>query len=65
MISEEQENADFEAGRKKSEAEFIEMMELCLDEGWSPTKCPSGCLVEPDGICPHEYQSIALEDGLV
>ena len=31
---------DYEEKRKKSEAEFIEFLEIYLDEGWSPTKCP-------------------------
>ncbi len=51
--------------RKKSEAEFIEFIEICLDEGWSPTKCPEGCPVEPDGVCPHGFKSVALEYGLI
>lgn len=55
----------YEEARKKSEAEFIEFLEICLDEGWSPTKCPSGCIVEPDGVCPHDFKSVALEYGLI
>lgn len=51
--------------RKQSEAEFNELIEICCAEGWFPTKCPEGCVVEPDGICPHDYKSIALELGLV
>jgi hypothetical protein len=54
-----------EEKRKKSEAEFIALLEICLDEGWSPTKCPEGCPVEPDGICPHGYKSVALELGFI
>ena len=51
--------------RKQSEAEFNQFMEECFDEGWSPTKCPSGCVVEPDGVCPHDFKSIALELGFI
>ena len=54
-----------EEAQKKSEAEFIEFIEICLDEGWSPTKCPEGCPVEPDGVCPHGFKSVALEYGLI
>lgn len=61
MNGEEQKKADFEKGNAKSAAEFIEFIETCLDEGWSPTKCPEGCPVEPDGICPHGYESVVLE----
>lgn len=67
-MSGEQQNvktANYEKERKKSEAEFIEFMAICLDEGWSPTKCPEGCPVEPDGICPHGFKSIALELGFI
>lgn len=51
--------------RRQSEAEFLEFMAECLDEGWSPTKCPEGCPVEPDGVCPHGFKSVALEFGLL
>lgn len=33
-------SGDYEEKCKKSEAAFIEFIEICLDEGWSPTKCP-------------------------
>ena len=56
---------DYEEARKKSEAEFIEFIAICLDEGWSPTKCPNGCIVEPDGVCPHDFKSVALELGFI
>ncbi len=56
---------DYEEKRKQSEDEFIEFMEICLDEGFSPTKCPAGCPVEPDGVCPHGYQSVAMEYGFI
>ncbi len=56
---------DYEKNRKKSADEFIEFMEICLDEGWSPTKCPDGCIVEPDGICPHNFKSDLLELGVI
>jgi anaerobic ribonucleoside-triphosphate reductase activating protein len=56
---------NYESEREKSEADFIEFMEICLDEGWSPTRCPKGCVVEPEGVCPHDFKSVALEYGLV
>lgn len=63
MINETKKQAEiYEEGRKKSEVEFIEE---CLDEGWSPTKCLIGCVVEPDGVCPHGFNSIALEYGFI
>lgn len=65
MSSEEQEKADSATGQKRSEAEFIEYMATCLDEGLSPTRCPEGCPVEPDGICPHGFKSVAMEDGFI
>ena len=43
-------------------------MEYSLDElmemasaGTAPTECPEGCVVEPDGICPHGFESVLLE----
>ena len=56
---------DYEEKRGQSEAEFNEFMAECLDEGWSPTKCPQGCPVEPDGVCPHGFKSVAMELGFV
>ncbi len=57
---------DEEFGEQKgSEVEFVEFMAICLDEGWSPTKCPEGCVVEPDGKCPHGFLSVALEYGFI
>ncbi len=54
-----------EEKRRLSEANFSQFMEECLDGGWSPTKCPKGCVVESDGICPHDFKSVALELGLI
>jgi anaerobic ribonucleoside-triphosphate reductase activating protein len=54
-----------EEKRIQSETKFNEFMAECLSEGWSPTKCPHGCVVEPDGVCPHEFKSVALELGLI
>lgn len=56
---------DNEEKRRQSEAEFNQFMMECLDEGWSPTKCPQGCPVEPDGVCPHGFKSVALELGFI
>jgi len=33
---------NYKESQKQSEAKFIEIMEICLHEGWSPTKCPDG-----------------------
>lgn len=65
MKSKAQKTADFEKGNAESAAEFIELIALCLEEGYSPTRCPEGCPVEPDGICPHGFKSAALEYGLI
>ncbi len=54
-----------EEKRKKSEAEFIDFLAICLDEGWSEAKCSEGCPVEPDGVCPHGFKSIAIEMGFI
>lgn len=54
-----------EENRKLSEARFDEFMVEFSGEGWSPTKCPHGCVFEPDGVCPHDFKSIALELGFI
>ena len=30
------------------------------DELMGVTDCPNGCVVEPDGHCPHGYESAGL-----
>lgn len=29
------------------------------------TDCPQGCEVEPDGTCPHGYESASLTLGVI
>lgn len=29
------------------------------------TDCEEGCTVEPDGVCPHGYESAALTLGII
>lgn len=36
-----------------------------LLDGSVPTRCPEGCMVEPDGQCPHGYKSVLLAAGLI
>lgn len=43
----------------------MEDLEEIMDTGISPTECPEGCVVEPDGTCPHGYESILLMLGLI
>lgn len=54
-----------EENRKLSDARFDEFIAEFSGEGWSEAECPHGCVVEPDGICPHDFKSIALELGLI
>lgn len=49
----------------QTKAEFFEFIADCLDKGCCPTECPEGCVVEPDGACPHDFKSIAAENGLI
>jgi len=41
-----------------------ELEEMMMD-GTMATECPEGCEVEPDGRCPHGYNSILIEMGLI
>jgi hypothetical protein len=47
------------------EIDYLESLEVYLDEGWAPTRCPQGCIVETDGICPHNFKSVLLEYGII
>lgn len=49
-----------------------ELMDILEEEGMSEaeeamgqTDCPEGCYVEPDGHCPHGYESAALTLGII
>lgn len=35
------------------------------DDEMGSTDCPHGCVVEPDGHCPHGYRSAALSAGII
>jgi hypothetical protein len=35
------------------------------DDEMGATDCDHGCVVEPDGHCPHGYQSAALTAGMI
>lgn len=35
------------------------------DDLLGQTDCPEGCHVEPDGRCPHGYESAALTLGVI
>jgi anaerobic ribonucleoside-triphosphate reductase activating protein len=67
MIDDQQKSSSDEewTERLQTKADFYEFIGDCLDEGFCPTGCPEGCTVEPDGVCPHDYKSVALEMGLI
>lgn len=35
------------------------------DAAMGETDCPEGCIVEPDGCCPHGWFSAARSAGLI
>jgi hypothetical protein len=48
--------------------ESLDDPELMLDDGdalMGATDCRQGCVVEPDGACPHGYEAAALTAGLI
>lgn len=36
-----------------------------VDDAMGETDCKHGCYVEPDGTCPHGYESAALTAGVI
>lgn len=36
-----------------------------FDDALGETDCPNGCVVEPDGYCPHGWKSAGLSAGLI
>lgn len=48
--------------------EAIQDDEMDLEDGFDAmghTDCPHGCYVEPDGHCPHQYESAGITAGLI
>lgn len=41
------------------------MFDIDADDLMGDTDCPDGCNVEPDGTCPHGYESAALTLGVI
>lgn len=35
------------------------------DDATVPACCSEGCMVEPDGTCPHGHDSVLIEEGLI
>jgi len=50
-------------GRPTMRRPSLETMERWLDEGYA--KATDGCIVEPDGVCPHGHLSWLLLAGLI
>ena len=51
--------------RLQTKTDLYEFIADCLDEGFCPTECSEGCIVEPDGVCPHDFESVAIKYGLI
>ncbi len=43
----------------------FEELEEMASQGFAPTDCPEGCIVELDGLCPHGYESKLMELGYI
>lgn len=47
------------------EGEEITPFDVQVDDYMGATDCPDGCQVEPDGRCPHGYDSAAITAQLI
>jgi len=45
--------------------EFQEALASYNDDGIVPALCTEGCMVEPDGVCPHGRDSVLHAVGVV
>jgi hypothetical protein len=36
-----------------------------FEEAMGETDCPDGCIVEPDGVCPHGWLSAGRTAGVI
>jgi hypothetical protein len=62
--------ADTETKRRPSPQAAQELMEAVeggesTDDYEGRTDCPDGCFVEPDGRCPHGFESAMLTLGVI
>lgn len=53
------------ASLTKAIGEGLTHFDYEADDAMGATDCPEGCVVEPDGHCPHGYMSAALTAGLI
>lgn len=50
----------------KPSPEAAELLQETFDyDEMGNTDCPEGCVVEPDGVCPHNYESAGLTAKLI
>lgn len=54
---------DDDGGRESPYDEILQAFEDAELFGRVQTKCPQGCEVEPDGVCPHGYASPLIGYG--
>jgi hypothetical protein len=54
-----------EIAEDEGHGDNVELLAAYMDEGAIPACCSEGCMVEPDGICPHGFKSIFLEAGII
>lgn len=40
-------------------------LEDCVFDSVVPACCDAGCMVEPDGHCPHGHQSVLLKVNIL
>ena len=45
--------------------ELIQDPEFNGFDGVAPAMCSEGCIVEPDGECPHGCPSVLIEMGVI
>lgn len=54
--------------REMAEDEGMDVMEFaeqCASDSVCPACCRHGCMVEPDGRCPHDCPSVLLALGVI
>ena len=65
---EEKTDRDSESARRRGPAPTTPVPDLETLESWlwdAVVEATDGCLVEPDGTCPHGYPSWLIELGLI
>lgn len=49
----------------ETEEQWVALLRTFILDGVCPALCDEGCVVEPDGRCPHDCPSVLVALGMI